>query len=58
MSSNLPPDTRLFGEYHALLDRHAKETCRKLPQCRGCCLLSLCPTGTATVALSSGELTE
>ena len=46
---NLPPDAGLFNEYHALLDRHAKETCRKLPLCRDCCLLSLCPTGAATV---------
>ena len=46
---NLPPDAGLFNEYHALLDRHAKETCRRLPLCRDCCLLSLCPTGAATV---------
>ena len=55
---NLPPDAGLFNEYHALLDRHAKETCRKQPLCRDCCLLSLCPTGAVTVGLSSGELTE
>ena len=55
---NLPPDAGLFNEYHALLDRHAKETCRNLPLCRDCCLLSLCPTGAATVGLSSGDLTE
>ena len=42
---NLPLDAGLFNEYHALLDRHAKETCRKVPLCRDCCLLSLCPTG-------------
>ena len=55
---NLPPDAGLFNEYHALLDRHAEETCRKLPLCRDCFLLSLCPTGAATVGLSSDELTE
>ena len=43
---HLPADTALFNEYHALLDRHAEETCQKRrPLCRGCCLLALCPTG-------------
>jgi endonuclease-3 related protein len=35
---NLPADARMFNEYHALLVRHAKEACRKIPACRGCCL--------------------
>jgi endonuclease-3 related protein len=35
---NLPADTGLFNEYHALLVRHAKETCRKSPLCQNCCL--------------------
>ncbi len=47
---NLAPDAGLYNEYHALLDRHAKETCKKEPRCRGCCLLELCATGSrATV---------
>ena len=46
---NLPHDVQLFNEYHALLDRHAKETCRKIPFCGECILLRLCPTGTAAV---------
>jgi endonuclease-3 related protein len=37
-TGNLPADTRLFNEYHALLVRHAKEVCRKKPLCRYCCL--------------------
>jgi endonuclease-3 related protein len=37
-TDNLPADAALFNEYHALLVRHAKETCRKRPLCRGCCL--------------------
>ena len=41
----LPPDASLYNEYHALLDRHAKESCKKEPLCEGCCLLELCPTG-------------
>jgi endonuclease-3 related protein len=42
---SLPNSTRLFNEYHALLDRHAKETCRKKPLCTGCCILDLCHMG-------------
>ena len=42
---HLPPDTAMFNEYHALLDRHAKETCAKAPRCAGCCLLEMCATG-------------
>lgn len=41
----LPRDVALLNEYHALLDHHAKETCRKEPRCAGCCLLDICPTG-------------
>jgi endonuclease-3 related protein len=41
----LPADAPLFNEYHALLDRHAKEACRKAPVCEDCCLLDICPTG-------------
>ena len=42
----LPVDATLFNEYHALLDRHASETCLKTaPRCAGCCLLEVCPTG-------------
>lgn len=42
---NLPGDANLFNEYHALLDRHAKEACAKVPRCAGCCLRDLCATG-------------
>ena len=42
---NLPRDATLFNEYHALLDRHAKEACAKTPRCAGCCLRDLCATG-------------
>ena len=43
--SNLPPHATMFKEYHALLDRHAKETCAKIPRCEGCCLWQICITG-------------
>ena len=46
---NLPADAGLYNEYHALLDRHGKETCKKDPRCRGCCLLDLCPTGALSI---------
>jgi endonuclease-3 related protein len=35
---NVPADTGLFNEYHALLVHHAKEVCRKSPLCQHCCL--------------------
>ena len=41
----LPQETALFNEYHALIVRHAKVTCRKEPLCPGCPLLEVCPTG-------------
>ena len=42
---NLPGDAGMFNEFHALLDRHAKETCAKTPRCSGCCLMDVCATG-------------
>ncbi len=35
---NLPTDVPLFNEYHALLVRLGKETCRPRPCCGDCCL--------------------
>ncbi len=51
----LRPDVSLYNEYHALLDRHAKETCRKEPLCEGCCLLKLCPTGQSKIGSLSAQ---
>ena len=42
---HLPPDVQLFNEYHALLDRHGKEICKKEPLCRGCVLQDICAYG-------------
>ena len=39
---NMPTDTGLFNEYHALLVNLAKDVCRKRPLCPRCCLNSLC----------------
>ncbi|MDA1128693.1 MAG: endonuclease [Chloroflexi bacterium] len=47
---NLPADTQLFNEFHALWDRHAKEACAKTPRCEGCCLLEICATGQTLTA--------
>ena len=48
---NLTHDAELFNEYHALLDRHGVETCRKRgPLCSDCCLLEVCPTGALQTA--------
>lgn len=44
-TDNLPADAQLFNEYHALIDEHGSATCRKVPLCRECCLLDICPTG-------------
>lgn len=33
---NLPPDPSLFGEYHALLVKLAKDICKKIPKCDLC----------------------
>ncbi|PLY07921.1 MAG: endonuclease [Desulfuromonas sp.] len=41
---NLPEDTHLFNEYHALIVAHCKRHCRKRkPECPACPLLKLCP---------------
>ena len=39
---SLPPDVRLYNEYHALLVRLGKTVCRPSPLCRQCCLLNSC----------------
>ena len=39
---NLPREVQLYKEFHALLDRHAKQHCRKKPLCEGCPLAQRC----------------
>jgi endonuclease-3 related protein len=43
--SNLPADTALFNEYHALLVCLGKDVCRKQPLCPQCCLKKMCFSG-------------
>ena len=52
---HIPMDPPLFNEYHALFDRHAKETCKKRPVCATCCLLELCPTGRSSIDTHSAS---
>ena len=40
---HLPKDAALYNEYHALIVRHGNSTCRKMPNCDNCPLLSDCP---------------
>jgi endonuclease-3 related protein len=35
-ADNLPPDAKMFNEYHALIVRLAKDFCRKSPRCGEC----------------------
>jgi endonuclease-3 related protein len=39
---NLPPDVKLFNEYHALIVAFGKYQCQKKPSCSGCPLQDLC----------------
>jgi endonuclease-3 related protein len=39
---NLPADTELYNEYHALIVQHCKERCRKKPLCAECPLRFRC----------------
>jgi len=43
LMNNLPADTQLFNEYHALLVCLAKSACRRHPLCQQCCLNNTCP---------------
>lgn len=42
--TSLKSDVLLFNEYHALIVRHAKEVCKKRPDCNRCCLFGVCPS--------------
>jgi len=50
--ANLPADTRLFNEYHALLVCLAKNVCQPHPLCHQCCLNI---AGTAGIESSSAK---
>lgn len=44
---NLPADTDLFNEYHALLVYLGKNVCRRHPLCPRCRLQNICQSGTS-----------
>ncbi|MFQ6022212.1 MAG: endonuclease III domain-containing protein [Acidiferrobacterales bacterium] len=44
----LGQDIPLYNEYHALIVRHGKDTCRKKPLCDVCCLARVCPSYNTT----------
>jgi len=39
---NLPKDLEIYKEFHALIDLHCKEFCRKKPVCKACPLADIC----------------
>lgn len=39
---NLPRDSQIYNEYHALIVKHSKEYCRKKPLCTQCFLNDCC----------------
>ncbi|MBW2974656.1 endonuclease [Candidatus Woesearchaeota archaeon] len=39
---NLPKDTKIFNEYHALMVELGKNNCRKKPVCEGCPIKGMC----------------
>jgi endonuclease-3 related protein len=41
-TQNLPPEEKLFNEYHALIVAFGKNQCKKKPQCSSCPLQELC----------------
>ena len=52
--SNLVAEAPFFNEYHALIVRHAKETCtKKCPLCEHCCLSELCSNYQTDQAVSA-----
>lgn len=52
--SSLPHDPGLFNEYHALLVRHGKQTCRQRPLCGSCALRRICAHGASVAGAVGG----
>ncbi len=42
--TGLQTDVAVFNEYHALIVCHAKNACKKRPDCVDCCLARICPS--------------
>jgi len=41
-TDSLKRNAEIYQEYHALIVKHAKEHCRKKPECKGCVLAEIC----------------
>jgi len=39
---NLPKDIKIYKEFHALVDEHAKKYCRSSPLCKNCPIKDMC----------------
>ena len=52
-TASRPRDTAMYNEYHALIVKHAKEKCRKKPQCTDCRLRPVCPAGLLFTAIGT-----
>ncbi len=53
--SNLPSDAVILNEYHALIVRHAKQSCGKRASCAGCVLRDVCPMGSMSAPRTPGS---
>lgn len=40
--SDIPKNTAIYNEFHALIVIHAKQRCRKKPACEGCVIVGKC----------------
>jgi len=52
-TKNVCLNSKLYGEYHALLVIHGSATCKPIPKCKECCLLDVCKTGVENMKSSS-----
>ena len=44
LQADLETTVPMFNEFHALIVRHAKDVCKKKPDCANCCMLKFCPS--------------
>ena len=54
----LSHDESLFNEYHALLVRHGKTACRRVPLCDSCCLVLSCLFQKSSGGVPENELSS
>lgn len=52
---SLGEDVALYNEYHALIVRHGKDTCRKQPCCQICGLAPSCPSAQLPSSIQRGS---